>query len=204
MDEDEAETEPDEAVKLEETGPFHPAAHHETQTKLAGEGSYRGHATIERRGHPALACPDPRHPATLRGFYRCPACGAKVQLAGQIRAAELGQELGERWAEALAGGVGQAAGLTWDLLLAIARGIMWAWSAGKNRLARTEKDGGVTPELIRAVVLMGMVAARYTPPADPKLGQLTTGEANSQVKVRQINLRFTPITLLFEYAIGDR
>jgi len=163
-------------AELGDSGSFHPSAHYEMQAEL-GQGPV--HATIERRGHPPLACPDPRYSATLRGFYRCPACGAKVQLAGQIRAAELGQELGERWAEALAGGVGQAAGLTRDLLLAIARGIMWAWSAGKNRLARTEKDGGVAPELIRAVVLMGMVAARYTTPADPKLGQLTTCEANS-------------------------
>jgi hypothetical protein len=131
--------------------------------RKAGAGIYR---------HPPLACPAPRHPGTHLGYYRCPACGVKVTLAGQIRASELGQELGERGAEALAGGVGQAFWYTVDLIIAIIRGLQWAFRWLKNRRVKASKGGGVAPEMVHALVVMGMVAARYQPVGHDK----TVGE----------------------------
>ena len=131
--------------------------------RKAGAGIYR---------HPPLACPAPRQPGTLRGFYRCPACGVRVTLAGQIRASELGQELGERWAEAIAGGVGQAFWYTVDLAVAIGKGLHWVWKWLRNRRVKAAKNGGVAPEMVHALVVIGMVAARYRPVSDEKGAEL--------------------------------
>src|SRR6266853_391317 len=38
-----------------------------------------------RHSHPPLDCPNPRMMGSFRGFYRCPACGYKVRLAGEAR-----------------------------------------------------------------------------------------------------------------------
>lgn len=141
----EVEEEESGPVELEETGPFHPAIPYQIQAELGGNPA---HATIGRRGHPPLACPDPRYMATLRGFYRCPACGAKQQLAGQIRAAEMGQELGERWAEVIAGGVGQAFRLTVDLVVYIIGGVVRAWNRFHGRRPAPENGAKMAQELI--------------------------------------------------------
>lgn len=162
-----------------EAGSFHPAIHHQTQTELAGEHGYRAHATIGRRNHPQLSCPNPRYPATHRGFYKCNACGEKVTLADTwttsqaIQAgAEYGHDLGERWAEAIAGGVGQAFWYTVDLAIATGKGLHWVWSRVRewlgNRRVKAPDSGGVAPEMVHALVVMGMVAARYRPVEDRK------------------------------------
>lgn len=33
------------------------------------------------KGHPPVYCPDPKLPTGLKGWYRCPGCGAKTRLA---------------------------------------------------------------------------------------------------------------------------
>jgi hypothetical protein len=117
-----------------------------------GPGIYR---------HPPLACSAPRYPSTMRGFYRCPACGVKVTLAGQVRASELGQELGERWAEAIAGGVAQAFWYTIDLIATVGQGLRAACKWLKNRHEKAQDSARVAPQMVHALVIMGMVAARY-------------------------------------------
>ena len=98
----------------------------------------------------------------------CRACGEKVPLAGQITGAQLGAELGERWAEAIAGGIGQAFWYTVELAVAIGKGMRWVWKWLKNRRVKAEKSGGVAPEMVHALVVIGMVAARYRPVSEQK------------------------------------
>lgn len=54
------------------------------------------------RGHPPLECPAPRIDPGIRGYYRCPACAAKVRLAGDRTAREVGYEMADRGMSALA------------------------------------------------------------------------------------------------------
>jgi len=118
----------------------------------------------QRYRHPPVACLDPRNAATFRGFYRCPACGEKAQLAGQVRAAELGQEMGERWAEAVAGGVAQVFWLAVSVVrdLAYVAGVAWRWLT--RRRAATGDGVGAASDVVRALVMMSMVAARNRQP----------------------------------------
>jgi hypothetical protein len=152
-----------------EPGSYQPSIHHGMPVSVAPEWGRDGRlGHTEKRKHPPLACPNPRYMATFRGYYHCPGCGAKVPLAGQITGAQLGAELGERWAEALAGGVGQAFWYTVDLVIAIGRSLQWAFRWLKNRRVKAPKGGGVAPEMVHALVVMGMVAARYQPVGDKK------------------------------------
>lgn len=155
---------------VEPTGPFQPAAHDGIPVTVPGRYREGRYGRIGRQPHPPLACPDPRLVATLRGFYRCPACGEKVPLSGQVSAAQTGQEAGEMFAAALAGGVAQAYRLTVE----IARDMIWAvrwvcWWVG-NRGAARRKRGRADPEMVRALVVMGMVAARNRPVQAPETG----------------------------------
>ncbi len=142
---------------VEETGPFQPAMHDGIPVALPGEYGQARYGRLSKTGHPPLACPDPSYAATLRGFYRCPACGRKVPLAGQLNAAELGYELADTLMEALIGGTAQAARVIWETLCAAVRGVRWLAS---RRPGRRENGGGESRELVAALVVMGMVAAR--------------------------------------------
>lgn len=68
-----------------------------------------------RAGHPPLDCPSPRLMATLRGYYRCPACGLKVRLAGSRTWREDGYERADRVLAAVGEAVRQCADLAREL-----------------------------------------------------------------------------------------
>jgi hypothetical protein len=150
---------------VEPTGQFHPAVHDGIPVGLAAEyGGKTKYGRLGRDPHPPLYCPDPRYPATLRGFYRCPACGAKVPLAGHRTGSDIGYELGEKFAESVAKGIGQAFWLTVDITQDIAWLVRWVcWWVGKQvgeRRAKAPAATGPDPELVRALVLAGMLAQR--------------------------------------------
>jgi hypothetical protein len=152
---------------VEPTGAFHSSVHDGLPVEVPGTGREARYGRLGKHGHPPLACPDPRYPSSLRGYYRCPGCGEKTPLAGQLRAAagfREAAERGERAAATIAAGAVQAFWLTFD----IARDIIWAarwlasWAARRagNRQAARRNGGGAAPEMVSALVVMGMVAAR--------------------------------------------
>jgi hypothetical protein len=96
-------------------------------------------------GHPPIDCPAPRIFSGVRGLYRCPACGAKIRLAGNRD----GRELGYAAADAIGGAIAQGIGLAWHVAwlsaCAIARGAAWlaprAWDRLITRHHHRQEDG---------------------------------------------------------------
>ena len=147
---------------IEETGTFQPAIHHGIPVEMGGEHGRGRYGRIGKDGHAPLACPNPRYAATLRGFYRCPACGVKVPLAGQVRARELGYELADTLMEGLADGLRQTWWLAGTVVTDLARAARWAWrKAVSGRGSEPVQAGGEAFDLVRALTLMTMVTARH-------------------------------------------
>jgi hypothetical protein len=109
--------------------------------------------------------------ATIRGFYRCPACGVKVPLAGQVNSSQVAHDRGERLAEALISGTIQAFLVAVDVAHWISYGVRFiVYTAGKwvgERRRKAENGGGVTPvdtrELAFRMAVMGAMASRFRP-----------------------------------------
>jgi hypothetical protein len=147
---------------LGESTSFVPAAHVGIPVDLPGQYQPGRYGRMGKDAHPPLDCPAPRYPATLRGFYRCPACGLKVPLTGTRRGAEIGAELGERWTGALFCGVAQAFWFTWDLAVDVARGVAWLYRKLRVKEQNSEQtNGGVAPDLVSMLVVLSIAAARY-------------------------------------------
>ena len=141
--------------------PFQPAIHDGIPVAVPGRRREGAYGRLGKHAHPPLACPDPRRVATFRGFYRCPACGEKVPLADQVTVAEVAYELADRGMETLIRGAALAFWIAWDSVVYIARGVRWLagrWGSEPG-MARGEAH-----EMVKALVVLGMVAARRWSP----------------------------------------
>lgn len=149
---------------LEPTGSFQPAIYQGIPVDVPGTRARGEYGGLRKTRHPPVTCPNPRYPATMRGFYRCPACGDKAPLAGQVQTAELARERGETLAESAIAGAAQAFWIAVDAAQLLLYGVRLAWfwltTRAEKRQAAKENGGGVPPEMVKALVVMGMVAAR--------------------------------------------
>ena len=129
----------------EPVGSFHPAVHHGIPVELPGqrrEGRYGGGLKAQ---HPPVGCPAPRYPASLRGRYRCPACGDKVPLDGAFSAREVGYELADRAMEQV---VWLARSVVSDVWFVVRLAWWWAFSRADDH--DNEAGGVVTIEVDEA------------------------------------------------------
>jgi hypothetical protein len=91
----EDETEDDGYV--EPTGAFQPAIHEGIPVSVPGRYARAEYGRLQKVRHPPVDCPFPRYPASMRGFYRCPACGTKAPYIGQRSGRDAGYEVADWW-----------------------------------------------------------------------------------------------------------
>jgi hypothetical protein len=140
MEEIDPETALEELREVEETGPFQPTAHHGIPIDVPGRrGQVRYGPGFAAAQHPPIDCPGPRYPASLRGRYRCPACGEKVPLEGTRTGREIGYELADAAGEFALSALGQVWWLAVSAGVDLARAVRWAV---EKLAARREKRRG--------------------------------------------------------------
>lgn len=134
-------------------------------------GMARSHG--QKAKHPPISCPYPRMASSLRGFYRCPACGAKVRLGGTRTGAELGYELADRIMPYIADALGQCWYIAWSSVVYLAKWVIYLFlklydpTIGRifSKRAVMEGNGGVGPEQVGELVVMlaaaSMITAKY-------------------------------------------
>ena len=120
--------------------------------------------------HPPLRCPNPTRMSTMRGYYHCPGCGAKVKLAEEISWADWKAELSQAEEEALdhlAAALYQCWAIAWESAWYLLRLAIWAalrlYDAAIGRLKSkrtvTGNSGGVAPEMIWTAVILAKIMA---------------------------------------------
>jgi len=166
-----SEVEEERAPDLEPVGSFQPAIHAGIPVAMHSDYGGRAHyGGMGKNRHPPLACPDPRYPATLRGFYRCPACGVKAPLAGQVSTREMSYELADTVMEAVISGAVQAARIAWQTIAYIAGGVRWLLerlrkSPGESA-GKASNGDGMAYELVLRLAVIGTIMTRYGTPED--------------------------------------
>lgn len=93
-------------------------------------------------GHPPIDCPYPRIASTVRGFYRCPCCAARVRHISRVLADQAATERTERFLQAVFSGIGAAWYITWSSSVTIARlaarAAAWAWNRAITRTGQEQ------------------------------------------------------------------
>ena len=140
---------------LGDHGSFMPAIHDGIPVTVAGIHGQRQYGRIGEGGHPPLACPNPRYPASIRGYYKCPGCGARTPLAGEVSVREVAYGLADEWMGAL----GQAAWIGRESIVYIAGGVVRVLAWLINRVKRRQNGQGVAPEPAWGLFPLGMRSA---------------------------------------------
>jgi hypothetical protein len=117
--------------------------------------------------HPPLQCVKPTRAASIRGFYFCPACGAKIKLdESEWKEERLARQVERE--EAIREGARQAVDICWSTACWLVKLVRW----GLGRVARavidrlkskqkvTEDNGGVPPEMLAATIMMAKMMAQ--------------------------------------------
>lgn len=149
----------------EPEGAYVPARH----TGYVDSTVYR-HKT-KKITHPPLQCVNPTRPASIRGFYYCPGCGAKIKIDdSEWREERLARQLERE--QAIYAGIGQAWEICWSTVVWLLQ-LAW-WGLGrlagsiigllKSKPKVTEDDGGVSPEvapeMLAATIMMAKMMAQ--------------------------------------------